>query len=225
MAAEGDWRGHERASRACELLGRHKEALEAAVAAAEGAPEEPRVLARAARLSVDAGRADLARGWVRRLLRAAPSDLEARLLMAHVELVQGHPTAAEAWLRRGLEINPHHNVFHLELARLAARREAWAQARRHFAAAVGMNPQVDAEANAQLGLACLHQNDPDAALDAFRAATNLAPQMPLPWYMLGLLTRQIDPTASDAALRRFLGLQPQGPEADRARALLEGRTP
>lgn len=220
VAAEGDARGLERASRALELQGRDKDASDAALAAAQRIPDDPRVLAHAARLATSVGRLDEARDCVRRLIVMSPSDLEARLLMAKVEIGRGHPAAAEAWLRRGLEINPHHNVFHFELALLAAKREAWDDARQHFADAVGVNPEFDAEATYQRGLCCVRSGDAAAALYAFETATNLNPRMPMPWYMVGLLSRGTNLSESETALQTFLRLQPAGPEADQARALL-----
>jgi len=143
--------------------------------------------------------------------------------MARLEVRRSRPARAEAWLRRGLEINSRHNVFHFELGLVLAGRSAWAEARKHFAAAVGANPEFDAMASYQAGLAALHLSDLQGAEQAFRAATETNPRLAMPWYLLGQLLREGDPRASRDALRRFLELQPRGAEADEARRLLEGR--
>lgn len=221
VAAAGDWRGFERVGRAEEVRGRAEPAMAAYLEALRRRPDQPRLLASTARVALRAGHLQVAGDCLRRLVRESPGDLEARFLMARLELRRSRPAAAETWLRRGLEINPRHNLFHYELALILAARSDWAQAREHFSASVGVNPEFDGNASYQLGLACLQLADPGAALQAFRAATATSPRLAMPWYLQGALLWDSDRRASVAALRRFLELQPRGPEADQARRLLQ----
>lgn len=225
VAEAGDPRGWERVGRTEELRGRAEAALQAYGAAVEAGSSDARLLAQTARLALQQGRLPMAHDALRRLLRESPGELEARFLMAQWEIRRGRRDAAEAWLRRGLEINPRHNHFHYELALLQAERQDLAGAREHFVAAVGVNPEWDAQAQYQLGLVCLRLQDAPAALRALQAATDLDPRLAMPWYVLGALLREADPAASAAALRRFLELQPAGAEADEARRLLQGSGP
>jgi len=89
--------------------------------------------------------------------------------------------------------------------------------------AAELNPTQAAQGYYNLGAVYTNRGRTKEAGDAFLKATEINPQMAQAWYQLGISYFGAPATIPDAVgvLEKFLVLQPTGPDADAAKALIE----
>jgi len=132
--------------------------------------------------------------------------------------------AIEAY-RQGLDLDRGSAGRHVRLARLLLRAKREEEAVRYLQRAVELD-LASYDAQNMLGVALLRQGNLPAAFERFARAKALAPREPSPYFNMGLIYRMGG--ESRKAVQEFqtvLRLAPQGPEADRARRLVEELTP
>ncbi|MHB2019542.1 MAG: tetratricopeptide repeat protein [Candidatus Xenobia bacterium] len=220
VSQHSDWRGWQRLGWLHALMGKDALAYEDYRWALVLNPGDSRTLLQMFGVALRRRQFEVARDCLRRVMRQWPPSIEAHRDMALLEIAQGHPDKAAAWLRRGLEINPYHPWCNLDLAHLMEQAGNWEGAHLHYAAAVGLNGPFDAQASYHDGIALLHLNRPREAMLQFRQATDCDAGMADAWYLRGVLERDLDPPQARASLQRFLALQPDGTEAQQARRWL-----
>lgn len=169
--------------------GQYLDALAAYAGAAEAAPDDPRVYEQRANLFMSLNHADLASADYRRAVRLKPDNavLQANLcwslalanhdldgaLTACNEAVKRDPASYDALSKRG--------YLHL-------RRDAWAEAEKDFAAALGLNAASPNEMFGH-GLAMIHLGQEQDGRDEIASATLDSPGLVNEWAARGFGAR------------------------------------
>lgn len=130
------------------------------------------------------GRFEDAERAYRETLSGNPDDLEARFGLGALHCARGEADAAAACFQR--------------IAARASDAETLARARGGLGAVEQLR-----------GLAALHAGDDDAAISAFRRATELAPDQATPWTHLAMLAASRDEPDAEAAYRAALDRDPR----------------
>ncbi|HEX5757656.1 MAG TPA: tetratricopeptide repeat protein, partial [Thermoanaerobaculia bacterium] len=171
-------------------------------------------------------RLDEAAAHLERALELRAGDPAATLRLAQVELERGRPERAGPLLQRGLADAGTRAAAHFGLGRLEAARRRWAEAARHFEAALAAQPQATAPRH-PLALAYRELGELDRARAALRGAGSVPVQFSDPWVeearrratgsgvhalrALEAAARGNDPRALEE-LRRAAALDPANPE-------------
>lgn len=163
---------------------RYDEAMHEAREAVRLEPDSP--LAHYALASVldDRNRLDEAEASIREAIRLEPDDPDSHAFLASLHIQQRRWADAVEAAERGLACDPEHirsaNMRAMALVKLRRRDEADAT----IQAALERDPD-NAVTHANQGWALLHANEPKKALDHFREALRLEPNME--WARLGVL--------------------------------------
>ena len=127
--------------------------------------------------------------------------------------------------RQGLDLDRGSAERHVRLARLLLLAKREEEALRYLRRAIELDP-ASYEAQNALGVALLRQGDLPGAFEQLTRAKALAPREASPHFNLGLIYRLGgEPRKAVQEFQAVLRLAPQGPEADRARRLVEELTP
>jgi tetratricopeptide (TPR) repeat protein len=218
-SAGDGWRAWERSGRAAYALRQLDAAGDAYETARRLAPDEPSVLLPLASLRIEQKRWAEATDLLRADLAHDPGSMEARILMARVLIGRGNRPEAHRMVESVLAINPHFWSAWDELGAMAVDENRLGEAEKAYRNALGSSRQSDALTSYNLGAVLAREGRPEA-FAMLEQACRLDPSLAAPHYALGNLLMPQNPAAARAHLERFLQLQPQGPEADRARALL-----
>jgi len=130
------------------------------------------------------------------------------------------PEAAEAF-DRSAGASPHNPRLWVRAGQLRLRLGQLGESETRFRRALDADPE-DAAALAGLGSSRAGRGEWEAAIEPLGRAVARDPDLAAAWFVLGLANREVGRTeAARAALGRYLQLRPDGPEADRVRAVLE----
>jgi len=146
-----------------------------------------------------------------------------RALQVRPDLAQAHNTLAilltekrlfgEAieHCRRGLEIRPHEEAFHFNLARVHAEQGDTERTKDHLLHALELNPRL-AAAHFELGRLFEREGRIDVALEYYRSASKLQPDVDTLSQFGTLLLRAGQPGEAVECLRQLVGLAPESCE-------------
>lgn len=161
-----------------------------------------------ARTFLTFGAVENAETYLHRALEKYPDDIDARSLMAAVQIIRGRPTEAERLLT-GVDLSPsqladHHFILS-ELLRFQGRN---AEAVAALTKAAEAAPD-DTTILSRLAETCILANDIPKAIDAFRAAVKLSPTNPQLWMRLGIcLESRGDQTGAINAYKESVRMNP-----------------
>ncbi len=163
---------------------RHEEAIREAQTAVHLAPDFPNGYAVLGSVLDDVGRLREAEAAARAALRLDPDEASHYALLASIRIQQRQWADALEQADRGLAIDPDHtgcaNLKGIALVNLGRNQEAGAAIQTNLA----KDPE-NAATHANQGWALLHQGDHKAAMDHFREALRLKPDME--WAQQGIL--------------------------------------
>lgn len=163
---------------------RHEEAIREAQTAVHLAPDFPNGYYILGSVLDDVGRLRESEAAAREALRLDPDDADYYALLASIRVQQRQWEDALAQAERGLSIDPDHtgcaNLKAVALVNLGRRAEAGAAIQTNLA----KDPE-NAATHANQGWALLHQGDHKAAMEHFREALRLKPDME--WARQGIL--------------------------------------
>ena len=160
-----------------------------------------------------AGRLDDAEKLYEELLAAAPETADAWQFLGLIALSRGDAAAAEAKIRRAIELNATAGVYHFNLGLALRRRGDLAGAITSYRQAVHLEPGL-AEAHNNLGNCLREAGDLEAAVAACRAATTLRPNYAEAHINLGVALQDLGRTdEAVAAYKHALELKPDSAEA------------
>jgi tetratricopeptide (TPR) repeat protein len=130
------------------------------------------------------GQMDAAEAAYRRILAAAPDQVDARHLLGVIALQRGRLDEAAAEARRALALRPDHAAAHCTLAIASAQLGRQAEAEASFERAVLLQPHY-IEALQGFGTLRQRQGRLEAAASLYEQALALAPDRAQCWYGLG----------------------------------------
>ena len=130
---------------------------------------------------------------------------------------------AAAAYNKAIELNPMEAGYYSNLSLILANAAKFDEATAAVVKAAELNPTQAAQGYYNLGAVYTNRGRTKEAGDAFLKATEINPQMAQAWYQLGISYFGAPATIPDAVgvLEKFLVLQPTGPDADAAKALIE----
>jgi len=133
-----------------------------------------------------------------------------------------YPEAATAY-QKAIELKPDAPEYYGNLSLVLANSGKFDEATAAVQKAAELNPTQAAQGYYNLGAIYTNRGRTKEAGDAFKKATEINPQMAQAWYQLGISYFGSPTTIPDAVgvLEKFLALQPTGPDADAAKALID----
>lgn len=145
--------------------------------------------------------------------------------LAHTErLLSANPAAAEAQAREILRAAPNHPLALLYMS-VAHRRQGAAEAARDMLQSLAATQPKSADVRFELGVTLSELEETEAAAKAFKAATELNPNLPRAWLALADTLRLLgDSAGADIAYARHIQVSVNEPRLmEAAAALCEGR--
>ena len=125
--------------------------------------------------------------------------------------------------RKAIELKPDEAGYYSNLSLVLATGGKFDDATAAVVKAAELNPTQAAQGYYNLGAVYTNRGRTKEAGDAFKKATEINPQMGQAWYQLGISYFGSPATIPDAVgvLEKFLSIQPTGPDADAAKALID----
>src|SRR3954447_13885351 len=143
---------------------------------------------------------------------------------------KSYDQAIEAY-KKGLAIKPDDAAVYNQLGNIYGAQKKIPEATEALTKAAQLNPQMAAKAYFNMGANLVNSGSADKASDFFKKATDADPSYAEAWYQLGstlMMKGSVDPkTGKQAyppdtgpALQKYMELQPTGPHAQEATAML-----
>lgn len=133
--------------------------------------------------------------------------------------------------KKFLEISPNEAGVYNQMGNIYAKQKKMPEATEALNKAAAMNPAMASKAYFNLGANLVNSGKADQASDFFKKATDADPNYAEAWYQLGSTSmmkgtvdpktgKQTYPPDTAPALQKYLELQPSGPHAQEATAML-----
>jgi tetratricopeptide (TPR) repeat protein len=143
---------------------------------------------------------------------------------------KSYDQAIEAF-KKGLAIKPDDAGVYNQMGNIYAKQKKMPEATEALNKAASMNPAMASKAYFNLGANLVNSGHADQASDFFKKATDADPSYAEAWYQLGSTSmmkgsvdaktgKQTYPPETGPALQKYLELQPSGPHAQEATAML-----
>lgn len=143
---------------------------------------------------------------------------------------KSYDSAIEAF-KKGLALKPDDAGVYNQMGNIYAKQKKMPEATEALNKAASMNPQMASKAYFNLGANLVNSGHADQASEFFKKATDSDPSYAEAWYQLGSTSmmkgavdpktgKQTYPPDTGPALQKYLELQPQGPHAQEATAML-----
>jgi tetratricopeptide (TPR) repeat protein len=133
---------------------------------------------------------------------------------------------------KGLAIKPNDAGVYNQIGNIYGREKKIPEATEALTKAAQFDPAMAAKAYFNMGANLVNSGSPDKATDFFKKATDADPNYSEAWYQYGslqMMQGKVDPKTGTQsyppetapALKKYLELQPSGPHAQEAAAMLE----
>jgi tetratricopeptide (TPR) repeat protein len=143
---------------------------------------------------------------------------------------KSYDAAIEAF-KKGLAIKPDDAAVYNQMGNLYAKERKMPEATEALNKAASLNPAMASKAYFNLGANLVNSGHADQATEWFKKATEVDPNYAEAWYQLGSTSmmkgtvdpktgKQSYPPETATALKKYLELQPNGPHAQEASAML-----
>ena len=144
---------------------------------------------------------------------------------------KSYDAAIEAY-KKGLEIKPNDAGVYNQMGNLYGKQKKIPEATDALNKAAQLDPTMAAKAFYNMGANLVNTGSPDKASEFFKKATDADPNYAEAWYQYGslqMMQGKIDPKTgaqtyppeTSTALKKYMELQPTGPHAQEAEAMLQ----
>ena len=144
---------------------------------------------------------------------------------------KSYDSAIEAF-KKGLALKPDDAGVYNQMGNIYAKQKKMPEATEALNKAASTNPAMASKAYFNLGANLVNSGHADQASDFFKKATDADPNYAEAWYQLGSTSmmkgtvdpktgKQTYPPDTGTALQKYLALQPSGPHAQEATAMLD----
>jgi tetratricopeptide (TPR) repeat protein len=144
---------------------------------------------------------------------------------------KSYDAAIEAY-KKGLEIKPNDAGVYNQMGNLYGKQKKIPEATEALNKAAQLDPTMAAKAYYNMGANMVNTGSPDKASEFFKKATDADPNYAEAWYQYGslqMMQGKIDPKTgaqtyppeTSTALKKYMELQPTGPHAQEAEAMLQ----
>ncbi len=144
---------------------------------------------------------------------------------------KSYDAAIEAY-KKGLEIKPNDAGVYNQMGNLYGKQKKIPEATEALNKAAQLDPTMAAKAFYNMGANMVNTGSPDKASEFFKKATDADPNYAEAWYQYGslqMMQGKIDPKTgaqtyppeTSTALKKYMELQPTGPHAQEAEAMLQ----
>lgn len=144
---------------------------------------------------------------------------------------KSYDQAIEAY-KKGLELKPNDAGVYNQIGNLYGKEKKIPEATEALNKAAQLDPTMAAKAYYNMGANLVNTGQPDKATEFFKKATDADPNYAEAWYQYGslqMMQGKVDPKTgaqtyppeTTTALKKYMELQPTGPHAQEAQAMLE----